>query len=287
MNSTRILAGALAAAVLLAASATPAAARKPAPPDAGERPLTQREETASARRIAAAEAYVQSDEARESELASLACVTPTAAGTDASTSACYTPQGFLPVYARDQVNGYYCGPAVGQVIANYSWAVASSTNKYTQARIAGWMATDANGGTSAIMLEAGLEKATAGSPRRPANWDWVVSPLQDLDRDGTSGDELHSYVRSNVSSSKMPLAISIKPHDPSATYHLSSWPRPVSSPGHWITAYGWVGLWNGTDSSRLYYTDSSRDEGGSTGSFWDPMRHINAMINAHTGRFVW
>jgi hypothetical protein len=85
----------------------------------------------------------------------------------------------------------------------------------------------------------------------------------------------------------MALAISVKPHDVNGRFHLSSWPKPVNSPGHWITGYGWWGLYDGTNSSWMLYTDSSKDEGGATGSFWDPMRHIAGMIMDHTGRFVW
>jgi hypothetical protein len=197
------------------------------------------------------------------------------------------PQGFLAVEARDQTLGHYCGPAVGQVIANYSWAMGVGKNKYTQAKIAGWMRTDVNGGTSAPLLEDGLEAATNGAPRRPAGWNWVVTDLRDVDADGTVADQLHSFVRANVSGAKMPLAIPVKPHDAASQFHLVSWPKPVVSVGHWIAAYGWVGLWTGNDTSRLYFTDSSRDEGGSTGKFWDPMRHIAALIMEHTKRFVW
>jgi hypothetical protein len=302
--SRRSLMTVLAAVLLLTGLAGPAAAAKPTRHPPGERPLTPEEEAASQRRIAAAIAYLGSPEARDSELSSLACVTPTSAGeetsqadtasatdagpsTDAGTAGCYTPQGFLAVEARDQIAGHYCGPAVGQVIANYSWAMGTGSNKYTQGVIAGWMSTDVNGRTDAPQLEAGLEKATAGAPRRPAGWDWVITNLRDSDGDGTVGDQLHEYLRSNVSYSKMPLAIPVKPYEKNAAFHLSSWARPVASVGHWIAAYGWVGLWNGTDSARLYYADSSRDEGGSTGKFWDPTRHIGVMISVHTGRFVW
>ena len=303
MFSRRSLMTASTAVLLLTSIAGPAAAAKPDRPPSGERPLTSEEEAASERRIAAALAYLGSSAARESELGSLACVTPTSAGESTSdTSAaeidgnpaataaptgCYTPQGFLAVEARDQIAAHYCGPAVGQVIANYTWAMGSGANKYTQGVIAGWMSTDVYGRTDAPYLEVGLEKATVGAPRRPSGWDWVITNLRDTDGDGTVGDQLHDYLRSNVSGSKMPLAIPVKPHDKNATYHLSSWARPVASVGHWIAAYGWVGLWNGTDSARLYYADSSRDEGGSTGKFWDPTRHIAVMISAHTGRFVW
>ncbi|MDQ3345938.1 MAG: hypothetical protein M3473_06530, partial [Chloroflexota bacterium] len=144
-----------------------------------------------------------------------------------------------------------------------------------------------NGGTSAPELEDGLELGTAGSPRRPAVWDWVVTDVRDRNNDGHSGDELQGYVRSNVSSSKMPLAIPVKPHDPNSGYYLISWPKPVVSIGHWIAAYGWYGNYTGTTFARIYYTDSSRDEGGSTGKFWDPTRDIAALIAEHTRRVVW
>ena len=269
-----------------------AAAAKPVPPPVGERALTPQEQAEADARLAAAEAYVASADARSAELVTLACVTPLADGTegtteDATTSGCSTPQGFLAVEARDQDKGTYCGPAVGQVIANYAWAMRAGANKYTQAKIAGWMQTDIRGLTNAPELEDGLELSTAGAPRRPAAWNWVVAALFDSDRDGQVGDQLHAMLRSNVSNSKMPLAVPVKPHDNSDRFHLSSWSKPVNSPGHWIAAYGWVGLWTGTDAARLYYTDSSRDEGGSTGKFWDPVRHIAQMIMDHTQRLVW
>lgn len=297
MPTRRTLAALLTAGLLATLAATPAAAAKPAPPapavSSGERPLTAAESAAAARKLAAAEAYLASVAAEGLDLVSLACATPTGTGTDASSAAttpadaCYVPQGYLPVEARDQVFGHYCGPAVGQVIANYSWAVRSGTNKYTQGRIAGWMKTDTYGYTNAPELEDGLEAATAGSPRRPAGWDWVVAGFGDFDNDGATGDELQNYVRANVSGSKMPLAIPVKPHDPRSNYHLSSWPRAVSSPGHWIAAYGWYGYWTGSTFSRVYFTDSSRDEGGSTGKYWNPTRDIAALMMEHTRRFVW
>ena len=308
MFSRRIAPALLGAAVILCAAAPASAATisRPVPgaervPSGGERPLTAAEQAASDRKVAAAMAYLASPAARAAERTSLACATPDALpisgpeGADDTidtfdtpvTLDCDLPRGFLPVSARDQIRGHYCGPAVGQVIANYTWAVALSANKYTQAQIAVWMGTDVNGGTSAPAMADGLDRATLGAPRKPAGWDWVVTALTDSDRDGTFGDQLHDFVRSNVSGSRMALAISVKPYDINGRFHLSSWPRPVNSPGHWITAYGWRGLYDGTDSSRLYYTDSSKDEGGATGAFWDPMRHIGGMIMDHTGRFVW
>lgn len=302
MFSRRLGLAVVSAVILLTAGAGSAAAKKPlptpapapsAPPVADERPLTPGEEAEAAAKLAAAEAYVAEAARDGRDLVSLACVTPTSVTTgmraDAgmTINACAIPQGFLSVEARDQAKGIYCGPATGQVISNYSWAAAAGANKYAQTTIAGWMSTDLNGRTDAPYLEVGLEKATAGSPRRPAGWNWVVINLSDTDADGQVGDQLHTMVRSNISNSKMPLAIPVKPYDIDDAFHLSSWARPVNSVGHWIAAYGWFGLWTGTDSSLLYYTDSSRDEGGSTGKFNDPMRHIAQMIMDHTRRLVW
>jgi hypothetical protein len=301
MFTRRIVMAALVAMLTSVLTAAPAAAAKPAkpPPNASaERPLTPEEQAASDAKVAAAYAYLDSVAASGADLVSLSCVTPTAttasvgataeAVGDAVPQGCYVPQGFLSVYARDQAKGIYCGPAVGQVIANYAWAMGSTANKYSQTTIAGWMATDANGGTSAFTMENGLEVATRGAPRRPANWDWVVQPVTDLNRNGDIGDELFSFVRSNVSASAMPLAVPVKPHDPGAAYWLASWPKAVVSPGHWIAAYGWVGVYSkGSSYSRLYFADSSKDEGGGTGKYYNSTLSIAWMIAHHTGRLVW
>ncbi len=290
--------------VLSALSIGPVAARRPTPtptPDLSpttqlpERPLTAQELAAADSKAAEAEAYVAARLDAGANLVSLSCVTPnsgpattrTVDSTSVTVDGCAQPAYALTVYARDQTRGHYCGPAVGQVIANWSWKMASNKNKYSQDRIAGWMKTNERGRTDAPELEDGLEAATRNAPRRPGNWDWVVLDLKDRDNDGLVADQLHAYVQSNVSSSKMPLAIPVKPHDPKSEYRLASWPRPAESVGHWIAAYGWYAYFSNTDVPHIAYTDSSRDEGGSTGKFWDPTRHIATMIMEHTERIVW
>ena len=291
MFSRRIVAAIIGAVLILAAGALPVAAAKPAPAaPRAERPLTADERAASDRKIAAALAYLASADARSAERATLGCVTPNGvvpSTAGATTQSCELPHGILPVSARDQTRGHYCGPAVGQVIANYTWAVPRDANKYTQAKIADWMQTDENGGTNAHAMEDGLEIATARAPRRPANWDWVVTNLRDTDGDGAVGDQFYNYVRANVSGSKMPLAVPVLPHERGGRFHLESWPEPVDSIGHWITSYGWTGIYDGTNAAHMLYADSSKDEGGSTGLFSDPMRQVAGMIRDHTGRFVW
>lgn len=284
---TALLAGVLATALMVA----PAAATRPLPSAPGAEPgLTPEQQAASDAKVAAAEAYAARFEASGAGLASLSCISPQAGTADGGvtpSAGCITPSGALSVTARDQIKSYYCGPAVGQVIANYAWAMPSGSNKFSQVTIAGWMGTDVKFSTSAADLVYGLERATVGSPRRPSTWAWVITQLTDSDGDGAVGDQLHDYVRWNVTGSKMPLAFAVKPHDRHSRYHLSSWPQAVDSVGHWITGYGWYAMWSNSDMPRIYYTDSSKDEGGSTGKYWDPTRHIAALIMEHTQRFVW
>ena len=303
MFSKRIALAMLGSALILAAGAVPVSAAGPARSEpVAERRLSREEQAASDRKIAAALHYLSTARARAVGRVTLACATPegdppsttkperqdlSVIGGPSTAADCDVPADYLGVSARDQTRGHYCGPAVGQVIANYTWAVPLNANRYTQGQIAVWMRTDELGGTSAFTMADGLDIATARAPRRPPNWDWVVTVLEDTDRDGTVGDQLHNYVRANISGARMALAIPVLPHEKDGRYHLSSWPVPVNSPGHWIAAYGWRGLYDGTDYSRLYYTDSSEDEGGSTGRYWDPMRHIGGMIRDHTQRFVW
>ena len=306
MDSRRFFLAVLTAVLALTATSGPALGKKPDPAGPDDRPPTAQEQAASDRKAAAAERYVASMEASGDDLVSLSCAVPVGTGPpeelEAATSeaasldgenvaplACWVPQGFLAVEARDQINGWYCGPAVGQVIANYSWAVPAGTNRYVQRDIAVWMSTDVNGGTGSWNMERGLETATWGSPRRPADWDWIVTRLEDTDRDGWVGDQLDAYVRSNISHSKMPLAISVKPHapdSPSGAY-LSSWPQPVWSVGHWVSIYGWMWVHDGTDRARMYFTASSKDEGGGTGKYWTPTRWFTLMILEHTRLIVW
>jgi hypothetical protein len=280
----------LLAAVLTSLVAWPVAGREPIPrpvPTLAERPLTDAERAASDRKVAAALAYVAAERASGAHLLPLSCFTPNGTGTAATTeSTCFVPQRYLGVQSRDQVRSHYCGPAVGQVISNYTWNTGAG-NRYTQQQIATWMLTDVRGQTSAPELEDGLEAATVNAPRRPANWDWVITDVRDFNQNWSTGDELHAFVQSNISQSLMPLAIPVKPHDINSAFNLASWPKPVASVGHWIAAYGWYGHWSGNDFARTYYTDSSKDEGGATGYFWNATRHLAGLIREHTGRIVW
>jgi hypothetical protein len=300
MFSRRIVGAVMLGVTVAVGGIAPARAATPAPAPAStesmtspERPLTAAEQKLSQQKIDAAERYAARLRVTGFGLAPLACVPNAmppsgAAGTASAPTpkeVCAPPSGFLSVAARQQTKNHYCGPAVGQVISNYAWAMASGKDKYTQAVIAGWMKTDLNGQTSAPELAAGLTRATGGSPRHKPGFTWGITKLEDTDRNGTTADELQTYLMSAISSAKMPMAIAVKPHDPASSIHLASWPRAVASSGHWIAAYGWT--WTGGASARTYYVDSSKAQGGGTGAYWDLTTDIAKLINAHTKRIVW
>ena len=52
-------------------------------------------------------------------------------------------------------------------------------------------------------------------------------------------------------------------------------------PGHWIAAYGWSGT-GGLSHARIYYADSSTNQGGGTGKYWNLTADIAALIGEHT-----
>ncbi len=299
MFSRRIVGAVMLGITVAVGGIAPARAATPAPAPAStesmtssERPLTAAERKLSQQKIDAAESYAAHLRMTGFGLAPLACVpnaTPAeAAGTALAptpTATCAPPSGFLPVEARQQTRNHYCGPAVGQVISNYAWVMASGKNKYTQAVIAGWMQTDIKGQTTASDLVIGLNRATNGSPRHKPGFTWGITDLEDSNRNGSTADELQTYLRAAISSVKMPVAIAVKPHDPASDTHLASWPKPVASSGHWIAAYGWTGT--GGANAKTYYADSSKAQGGGTGTYWDLTSDIAKLINAHTRRIVW
>lgn len=291
-------AGAFAVALVLNTLASTALAADPVLEGQVDRPPTRAEQKAADAKLRAAARYLATQPDGSGLAATAVCPDPLSVGEpvvadeaapagDVTALACGVPSGALAVEARDQIFGHYCGPAVGQVISNYAWAMSSGWNKYTQQQIAAWMNTDNNGGTSSWWMANGLTVATNWSPRRPAGFVYVAQGLVDSNGSGTAGDEWHGFVRYDISHDRMPLAVSLKPHQPYANVWLTSWPVEVWSVGHWIGVYGWYGLWNGGDFPRVYYTDSSRDEGGSTGKFSDPSRHVYLLISWHTNIIVW
>lgn len=98
--------------------------------------------------------------------------------------------------------------------------------------------------------------------------------------------ELQDKVITDTAAWGLGAALPVKPHDPGATYWLTSWPNAVTA-WHWLALRGYNGRYDGTRSALLYYSDSSGGYSGSTGNFSDPtydMHYVNARNSAN---IVW
>lgn len=198
----------------------------------------------------------------------------------------------LFTFARQQATSYYCGPASGQVVSNYSWGInnagtggtTTANNKYTQATIAGWMGTTTAGTSGANLAgvwsstpsqRTGLNKAA----NLPSGFGYFYTAT------GT-GAQWHSKVITDISTWAMPLVVPVKPHDPGATYRLTSWPNAIQA-WHWIMVRGYQGSWDGTRNPLVFYNDSSGGYSGSTGAFNDPSLDVHYVNALNTGNLVW
>ena len=217
-------------------------------------------------------------------------------GVDAVTSSdCATPSYTLATYARRQTKDYYCGPATAQVIINHSRGIYSSnidgenasTNYMKQTAIAQKLTwtnpattkiedTDDIGQTNAYMLANGLNALA----KRPYHFTYYVVAT------GT-GSQWHSKVITETQQWHMGFGTAIKMTSNSP--HLSSWVRVPSgvTVRHWIPIRGYRGLWDGSNTPRVYYNDSSDRQGGGTGSYSDPSLLVYNLNAWHTARLVW
>ena len=163
----------------------------------------------------------------------------------------------LDVRARRQSTSYWCGPASGQVVINYSRGYvydslngdSSATNWRTQATIANWMKTGQSTGTLGGNLAAALNRPDAVLKPVP-EWTYLYAR-------NTDGADMHGKVVADVHLFSMPVVIAIKPHKADAEYFLPSWPKEAIGAKHWVVVYGYDGLWDGTTDPTLSYTESS------------------------------
>jgi hypothetical protein len=180
-------------------------------------------------------------------------------GTTSGTTGFVAPskRDVLDVRARRQSTNYWCGPASGQVVINFTRGITSDslngdsavTNWRTQATIANWMKTTQSTGTLGGNLAAALNRPDA-----------VVKPVPEwtyLYARNTDGEDMHDKVVADVHMFSMPLVIAVKPHKEDAQFYLPSWPKEAIGAKHWVVIYGYDGLWDGTSGPTLYYTESA------------------------------
>jgi hypothetical protein len=167
----------------------------------------------------------------------------------------------LDTRAREQNNGWYCGPAAGQVVINWSRGYfydgldgENATKNYKkQSVIADEMDTTYPDGTDGNGVKRGLN-TFAQMPN--ADWRYYYqSP--------GSGSTFHSWIVDDVAGWEMPLIPSVKPHKPdqdNPEYYLPNWPGE-STAKHCIVIRGYNGFWDATDGPKVYYSDSTHTPG--------------------------
>jgi hypothetical protein len=192
----------------------------------------------------------------------------------------------LDAWARAQVNGYYCGPASGQVIINHSWGISVDAinsgakgepkNKYTQLAIADAMRTT-KAGTDRFGVRDGL-RALA---RTPAGLTWRKF-------DGlTKGQELHDKIVEDIWTYSTPMAIAVNPHDKNTDYHLPSFPKECGCQ-HWIAVYGYDGFWaDNPDKATVWYTESAGNGDMKPGPYAVDARTLWKVNRDNAGSGVW
>jgi hypothetical protein len=173
----------------------------------------------------------------------------------------------LDVRARKQTTLYYCGPASGQMVMNYSRGYffdtldgeSTTKNWRTQSDIASSMKTSPELGTSGDNLAKTLN-APAGVQKPVANWSYVYAINSD-------GKDMHDKVVADIYGYSMPLVIAVMPHDTGKPYYLPNWPKAAAGVRHWIVIRGYYKLWDGTDTPQVYYSDPSGNGGFQAGSY--------------------
>jgi hypothetical protein len=188
--------------------------------------------------------------------------------------------------ARQQDNWYYCGPASGQVVINWTRGIingtddgeATATNWRKQSKIAAWMGTT-TAGTGGANLAAGLNNPSA-VVKPTADWIYAYADI------GTM-HELYDKIVTDVAAFGMPLVLATAPHLSGAGVNfLESWPNVAPGAHHWIVIRGYEGLWGGSSPVIIRYQDSSAGYGGATGAFDDTISVVWQVSKWNQGGHV-
>ena len=197
----------------------------------------------------------------------------------------------LATRARHQHRWFYCGPAVVQVVSNYSRGYTSTntcggdnncpagTNYKDQHYIStNWTKTDQHTQTYVSDLVTGLHGASA----LPSGFVYAYWT-------NMSWSSFHNGVKVDTYTWRMPLAPRVDPRHTGSNYYLTSWAgAPAGDYGHYITLRGYSG--SAQSSALAYYNDSSGgvDEHtgvgilGSTGAFSDKSYTVWKTITLNT-----
>ncbi|HEX2221775.1 MAG TPA: hypothetical protein VHK06_04555 [Candidatus Limnocylindria bacterium] len=217
------------------------------------------------------------------------CPTPTSVSTSVTsstepavtTNACYTPSKWVlgNINPRQQEKWYWCGPAVGQVMSNYTWGMGASANKYSQSQIASWMRTEINGQTFLGDFIYGVNRAT----RRPSNFVY-------MQKHAPSFSNWHNTIIAGVYSWRLPLAAGVNPHAIGSSVWIISWPQEKNA-AHYIELHGYEGYASTANGSRwVYYSDTAGPyaaAGMRAGNFKDISYDVYRTMMMNTGDMVY
>ena len=192
----------------------------------------------------------------------------------------------LATRARQQNNYYFCGPASGQVVINWSRGIINgnndgedaTTNWRRQSKVAEWMGTT-SAGTGGASLASGLNNPNA--VLRPTS-DWIY-----IYADNGTTQALYQKIVADVAMYAMPLVLATAPHISGAgVYYLESWPKVAAGAHHWIVLRGYDGAWGDPNAISIKYQDSSAGYGGATGAFDDSLAVIWQVSKWNQGGHV-
>lgn len=195
------------------------------------------------------------------------------------------PAKTLGTKARQQNNYYYCGPATGQVVINWTRGIISgnndgediTTNWRRQSKIAQWMSTT-TAGTGGANLATGLNNPN-GVLKPTADWVYTYA-------DNGTMRELFNKIVVDIDAYGMPLVLATAPHVKDAgRYFLATWPKVVAGAHHWIVIRGYDMGSSPTDPI-IRYQDSSAGYGGSTGPGSDFLSVIYQVSKWNQGGHV-
>jgi hypothetical protein len=190
----------------------------------------------------------------------------------------------LDTRPRQQARWFWCGPAAGQVVINWSRGFFfnnlngenAGSNWKKQSTLATWMGTNDQVGTSGANLAATLNRADA--VRKPVST-WLYEY-----RDSGTIDELWTKVVTDIYVYEMPLVMGVAPHLPGSSFSLVSWPNTTNA-HHYIVISGYDGTSAAT--ALVTYNDSASGYNGTTGAFQDTfvtMWHVN---QDNQGKVIW
>jgi hypothetical protein len=203
----------------------------------------------------------------------------------------------LSVYARQQQNCWYCGPAAGQVADNRSWGIynastggtTTANNKHIQTDLAAAMGT-----TTAGTSGGGVKDGLNAKAKLPANFAYFyTSSDQNTGINYTDTASLYGKLITDVYDFKMVMVLPVRPHLPGASVWLSSWPVAVSSGGHYIAVHGYKNAWSSSHPSQAiaYYADSASGCAGGnqsvTGKWTDPIYDLWRINNTSQQNVIW